>query len=104
MIFSNTLEKLRYNLINLVNIKEKELSKIKSSYILQKPYQILDKKSNKYLQLISKLETLSPLLTLQRGYVITKKDNKVISSSKSLKKKDEIELEFSDGSIKAEIL
>ena len=104
MIFSNTLEKLRYNLINLVNIKEKELSKVKSSYILQKPYQILDKKSNKYLQLISKLETLSPLLTLQRGYVITKKDNKVISSSKSLKKKDEIELEFSDGSIKAEIL
>jgi exodeoxyribonuclease VII large subunit len=104
MIFSNTLEKLRYNLINLVNIKEKELSKVKSSYILQKPYQILDKKSNKYLQLISKLETLSPLLTLQRGYVITKKDNKVISSSKSLKKKDQIEIEFSDGNIKAEVL
>ena len=104
MIFSNTLEKLRYNLINLVNIKEKELSKVKSSYILQKPYQILDKKSNKYLQLVSKLETLSPLLTLQRGYTMTKKDNKVISSSKSLKKKDKIEIEFSDGNIEAEVL
>jgi len=104
MIFSNTLEKLKYNLINLVNIKEKELSKVKSSYILQKPYQILDKKSNKYLQLISKLETLSPLLTLQRGYTMTKKDNKIINSSKSLKKKDKIEIEFSDGNIEAEVL
>ena len=104
MIFSNTLEKLRYNLINLVNKKEKELSRVKSSYVLQKPYQILDKKSNKYLQLISKLETLSPLLTLQRGYTMAKKDNKVISSSKSLKKKDKIEIEFSDGNIEAEVL
>lgn len=104
MIFSNTLEKLRYNLINLVNKKEKELTKVKSSYILQKPYQILDKKSNKYLQLVSKLETLSPLLTLQRGYTMTKKDKKIISSSKSLKKKDQIEIEFSDGNIKAEVI
>ena len=104
MVFSNTLEKLKYNLVNLVNIKEKELSKIKSSYVLQKPYQILDKKSNKYLQLVSKLETLSPLLTIKRGYTITKKDNKVISSSKSLKKKDKIEIEFSDGNIEAEVL
>lgn len=104
MFFSNTLEKLKYNLTNLVNIKEKELSKIKSSYILQKPYQLLDKKSNKYLQLVSKLETLSPLLTLQRGYTMTKKDNKIINSSKSLKKKDKIEIEFSDGNIEAEVL
>jgi len=104
MFFSNTLERLKYNLTNLVNIKEKELSKIKSSYILQKPYQLLDKKSNKYLQLVSKLETLSPLLTLQRGYTMTKKDNKIINSSKSLKKKDKIEIEFSDGNIEAEVL
>ena len=64
MIFSNTLERLKFNLINLTNIKEKELLKIKNSYILKNPYQLLDKKSNKYLQIISKLETLSPLLTL----------------------------------------
>ena len=58
MIFSNTLERLKFNLINLTNIKEKELLKIKNSYILKNPYQLLDKKSNKYLQIISKLETL----------------------------------------------
>ena len=92
MIFSNTLEKLKYNLVNLVNIKEKELSKVKSSYILQKPYQLLDKKSNKYLQLVSKLETLSPLLTLQRGYTISKKDGKVVESCKRIKKGDILEI------------
>ena len=104
MIFSNTLERLKFNLINLTNIKEKELLKIKNSYILKNPYQILDKKSNKYLQIISKLETLSPLLTLKRGYTMTKVNNKVITSSKDIKKKDIIEVEFTDGTINAEVL
>ena len=104
MIFDTLLERLKYSINNLVNLKEKELIKIKNSYILCSPYQLLDKKANKYLQLVSKLETLSPLLTLQRGYTITKSNNKVISSSKNIKKKDIIEVEFSDGSIKAEVL
>ena len=54
--------------------------------------------------LVSKLETLSPLLTLKRGYTMTKVDGKVISSSKKLNKKDKISIEFSDGSVDAEIL
>ena len=101
MIFSNTLERLKFNLINLTNIKEKELLKIKNSYILKNPYQILDKKSNKYLQIISKLETLSPLLTLKRGYTMTKINDKVVKSSKDLKTGDNITIDFSDGNIDA---
>ena len=101
MIFSNTLERLKFNLINLTNIKEKELLKIKNSYILKNPYQILDKKSNKYLQIISKLETLSPLLTLKRGYTMTKINDKVVKSSKDLKSGDNITIDFSDGNIDA---
>ena len=94
MIFSNTLERLKFNLINLTNIKEKELLKIKNSYILKNPYQILDKKSNKYLQIISKLETLSPLLTLKRGYTMTKVNDKVVKSSKDLKSGDNITIDY----------
>ncbi|MBQ8535288.1 MAG: exodeoxyribonuclease VII large subunit [Bacilli bacterium] len=101
MIFSNTLERLKFNLINLTNIKEKELLKIKNSYILKNPYQILDKKSNKYLQIISKLETLSPLLTLKRGYTITKVNDKVVKSSKDLKSGDNITIDFTDGNVNA---
>ena len=104
MIYSNLIEKLHFNLKNLTNIKEKELIKIKNSYILQKPYQIIDNKSNKYLQLLSKLETLSPLLTLKRGYTMTKIDGKVISSCKKIKKGEVINIEFKDGDIDAEVI
>ena len=103
MIFSNTLERLKFNLINLTNIKEKELLKIKNSYILKNPYQLLDKKSNKYLQIISKLETLSPLLTLKRGYTMTKINEKVVKSSKDLKTGDNITIDFSDGNVEATV-
>ena len=61
-------------------------------------------KSNKYLQLISKLETLSPLETIKRGYTITKKDNKVITSINQVKKKDQLDLSLTDGNIKVEVL
>ncbi len=104
MMFDNLLEKLKLNLINLTNIKEKELIRLKNSYVLQKPYQVIDQKSNKYLQLLSKLETLSPLLTLQRGYSITKKEGKVVSKAKEIKKGDSIEVTFTDGSIEAKVL
>ena len=103
MIFDNLLDRLKYSTTSLFNIKEKQLLSIKNSYILKNPYQILDKKANKYLQVISKLETLSPLLTLKRGYTITKVDGKVIDSALSLKKNDLFEVEFSDGIVKAEV-
>ena len=102
--FSNLLEKLKYCLTNCVHKKEKDFIRIKNSYILQKPYQILDKKSNKYLQLLSKLETLSPLLTLQRGYTITKKEEKIISSIKDIKINDLLEIELADGKIDAKVI
>lgn len=103
MMFDNLLDRLKYSTTNLFNIKEKQLLTIKNSYILKNPYQLLDKKANKYLQIISKLETLSPLLTLKRGYTITKMDGKVIDSALSLKKNDLLEVEFSDGIVKAEV-
>ena len=104
MIFDNIVERLKYSLTSLTMIKEKELMKVKQSYILQNPYKLLDNKSNKYLQIISKLETLSPLLTLKRGYTMTKVDGKVISSSKKLKKGDTLQVEFHDGDIQSEVL
>lgn len=104
MVFSNTLERLKYSLNNLVNVKERKFISVKSSYILCNPYKLLDKKSNRYLQLISKLETLSPLLTLKRGYTMTKVGNRVINSSKKIKKDDIINVEFSDGSVDAKVI
>ena len=104
MLFDSLLDRLKYATTNLVTIKEKQFDRIKNSYIFKNPYQLLDKKSNKYLQLISKLETLSPLLTLKRGYTMTKLNNKVLTSSKETKKGDKLEIEFSDGIVKTEVI
>ena len=104
MMFDHLLEKLKFQLVHVTSAKEKELLRLKNSYVLQKPFQILDKKSNKYLQLLSKLETLSPLLTLQRGYTMAKQDGHVISSCKKIKKGDKISVTFSDGEVNTEVL
>ena len=58
----------------------------------------------KYIELISKLDALSPLKTLTRGYSIVETDNKIIKSSKQLSTGDKIKLRFSDGQKNAEIL
>ena len=104
MLFDSLLDRLTFGLKNIVSLKEKELLKIKSSYILTDPYKLLDKKSNRLLNLIAKLEPLSPLKTIERGFGIVKKDDKVITSIKDLKKKDNLELELKDGSVNVEVL
>ncbi len=104
MIFDSLFEKLRFQMTHLTLAKEKDLIRVKNSYVLQKPFQLLDKKSNRYLQILSKLETLSPLLTLQRGYTISKVSNKVVSSKKDVKKGDQLEVEFQDGTVLTEVL
>ena len=103
LIFDGILERLKYSSKALIAVKEKELLNIKNSYALRSPFQILDKKANKYLQLVSKLETLSPLLTIKRGYSITRCNNKVIKSVNDVKKDDLLEIELSDGSIKTKV-
>lgn len=102
--FDTLIEKLKYNMLNLYKKKEKELFSITSSYLFKTPEKLLDLKKHKYIQVISKLETLSPLSTIQRGYSIVKKGDKVITSCKAMKKSDRIELELKDGIIKAEVL
>ena len=62
-----------------------------------------DKKGNA-MKLIAKLDALSPLKTLMRGYSIVSLNGKSIKSAKDLNKDDEVELRLSDGSAKAKIL
>ena len=53
---------------------------------------------------ITKLDTLSPLKTLSRGYCIAEIDHKSISYAESLKNDIEIDLKFQDGEAKAKII
>ena len=70
------------------------------SYIqrLENKMKIIHKDSqSSYIKLVSKLDTLSPLKTLTRGYSLTEKDNKIVKSAKELEKDDKVKLKFSDG-------
>ena len=58
----------------------------------------------KEIELISKLDTLSPLKTLTRGYTIASKDEKTIKSVMDLKKDDIIDLKFIDGEIQTKVI
>ena len=98
------LNRLEFNMKNTLNQKEKNLLLIKSSYILQNPYQILDKKSNKLLNIISKLEPLSPLKTIERGFGVIRMNEKVITSIRELQKDDKIEIELKDGKVEAKVI
>ena len=97
--FDTLIEKLKFNINNLYNLKEKAYLNIKSSYVFKNPEKLFEAKTNKYLQVLSKLETLSPLLTIKRGYSITKKNGKIITSCNDLKKDDKVTIELKDGTV-----
>ena len=65
----------------------------------------LHENRNEAIKLISRLDTLSPLKTLTRGYCIaTKAGDKIVKSVKDLKSDEIIDLRFQDGEQKAQIL
>ena len=85
----------------LLEKKKNNLTNLKNRSLFSNPLIILDKPKQKYLLLLSKLDALSPLKTLERGYSIIKLNNKAITSIKDLNKDDLIEIELKDGSKKA---
>ncbi|MDD5980289.1 MAG: exodeoxyribonuclease VII large subunit [bacterium] len=65
---------------------------------------ILDKKTNRYLNILNKLEPLNPILTIKRGYTITKKDDKSLSSIKDVFENDLIKTTLNDGIITSKVI
>lgn len=110
-LYENKLQKLdilseNLNKIILNNIeKEKvKLFNISNSYVLTTPSVIYEKYKNKLLFLMDKCTILNPIETLKRGYTISKKDDKIISSIKNIKLKDKLEVNMSDGVITTEVI
>lgn len=56
------------------------------------------------IELMAKLDALSPLKTLTRGYCLAEHNGNIIKSATSLKKDDEITIKFNDGTKNAKIL
>ena len=93
--FTDPLDKVNKNYMLL----DKEVKRIESSI------QISVKEKKTYMiEWITKLDGLSPLKTLTRGYSIIEKDGKMIKSINDLQKTDKISIKLTDGSKEAEIL
>ena len=64
----------------------------------------LEKYKSKSSNLISKLDALSPLKTLSRGYSVVENENhKVIKSKNDVEVGNNISITFSDGKINATV-
>ena len=107
-LYSAKIQKLDYLTESLVKnykvIIDKEkikLNNIKTRPLFSNPLVILDKTKQKYALLLSKLDALSPLKTLERGYGIVKLNDKAVTSIEDLKKDDLINIELKDGSKEA---
>ena len=78
----------------------RDMNVVLDSYVQRmenKVKNIEKEKQAKYIELVAKLDTLSPLKTLTRGYVLTEKDGVLVKSVKELKENDEVKLRFHDG-------
>ena len=114
ILLSKKLEiiKLRYEkCTNSIMFKEplriiRDKQQRLDSYIKELEKHIQEKKQQektKYVELVSKLDALSPLKTLTRGYSIIEKKDKIIKSVKDLNAGDTIKLKLVDGEKQAEI-
>ena len=93
-VFRHPLQKIeeKYIQIDILN------KNIKNS--IDKKIQI---NKSRLSEVITKLDSLSPLKTMIRGYSIVQKEDKVIKSVKDLAKDDVISIRLIDGSKSAKI-
>ena len=116
---SDYQDRLRMALIKKVEVMKLRYDKCMASAVFKEPlrkvndnYLVLDnllkrlevaiknkeeQEKNRYLKLVSKLDTLSPLKTLARGYTLTERQGKIIKSKNELQKGDIVDIRFTDG-------
>lgn len=107
------LMKLRYEKCMASSAFREPLRKINDNYLKVDLYikqleskikTIQEKEKSRYMEIIAKLDTLSPLKTLYRGYSITEKDGEIVKSKNDVKKDDLVDIRFADGKKQAVIL
>lgn len=100
----NIIDKLNTLMNTFIYVNKSKLDIIKNSIIFKEPTIIYQDKLKKTNHLIEKLEILNPLNALKRGYSVTKKDGKCISTVKEINASDTLEIMLKDGKIKAKAM
>ena len=105
--------KLRYEKCMNSRVFKEPLQKINEKYILidmkVKTMQnsisnIYNSKKTNMIKHIAKLDALSPLKTLTRGYSIVQVNGKIVKSVSQIKKDDEIDIRLIDGKARAKVM
>ena len=94
-VFTNPMQKINENYMLL----DKQVKRLENSIQAK-----VEEKKMYMIEWITKLDALSPLKTLTRGYSIVSHKGKMINSANSLNKGDKIDLRFTDGEKQAEII
>ncbi len=94
-IFSEPDYKIKDNYLKVDNLLKRIENSVNSK---MKDYKI------KMVESITRLDSISPLKTLTRGYSILEKDSKVVKSVNDLHKDDIVNLRLVDGNIKSKII
>ena len=94
-VFKDPLQKINERYVRIdMQVKKMEI-KVKDT---------LNKNKNNAAKIISKLDTLSPLKTLVRGYSLTELNGKIVKSANDLKAGDEVSIRFTDGKKNAKVI
>lgn len=106
--------KLRYEKCMASRVFKEPLQKLNERYILidmkvKKMQNLINSKvkddKTKMVEVIAKLDTLSPLKILARGYSLTTGiDGKIIKSANNIKKDDELVIRFKDGKTNVKVI
>lgn len=104
MTLDNLVTKLEFSSKNIIAENRNKLIELKNKNIMKNPDEILRKKKEPYLRNVDKLTVLNPLLTLKRGYTLTKIEGKVVSSAKDVKSGDKLDVEFDDGTVNTRVI
>lgn len=93
---SSKLEKVPLDIINNYRLNIDSMLKSNES----KLHLMLEKNKSKYLQAVSKIDALSPLKTLTRGYIVAQDgQSNVITKTNQVKSGDNLKLTFIDGKV-----
>nr|MBP3258651.1 exodeoxyribonuclease VII large subunit [Bacilli bacterium] len=125
-LINNYKIRLHESINKLIKFKRLNLDKLISSYVLNNPAMMYQNKEQQLIMMIDKindlinynvkekgivlnhmiekLELINPLGVLKRGYTLTYMDDKIVNSTKTIKKDDTLKIKFSDGIVSTKVI
>lgn len=104
MTLDNLVTKLEFSSKNIIAENRNKLLELENKNIMKNPDELIRMKREPYLRNVDKLAVLNPLLTLKRGYTLTRVEGKVVSSAKDVKSGDKLDVEFDDGTVNTRVI